>query len=195
MWHQDNLHYWLMIDFIVISWELQLYILDTRVKRGVELSVSWIRWWGKMPVKSCRPKHVVRVTLGTLSQTGPSSAAPLLKRLTGALAVRLLCLPWLNSQTRWCTPRERKVVRLKESYQAWLACWTLEALDSPNGLQPLQSLRQKLGCWRSTVRPWKTTCSRLHKFSGKPSDGLGKQCSTNIVILNMTCCWTVEKLL
>ncbi|KAI3361763.1 hypothetical protein L3Q82_002106 [Scortum barcoo] len=39
-----------MIDFVVVSSDLRPYVLDTRVKRGSELStdhhlvVSWIRW-------------------------------------------------------------------------------------------------------------------------------------------------------
>ena len=65
-WDQDILSCWLIIDLIVIS-ELKPYVLDTRVKRGTELStdhylaVSWIRWWGKMPVRPGKPKHAVKV--------------------------------------------------------------------------------------------------------------------------------------
>ncbi|KAI3362167.1 hypothetical protein L3Q82_012490, partial [Scortum barcoo] len=50
MWHQDTLGRRSMIDFVVISSDLRPYVLDTRVKRGAELStdhhlvVSWIRW-------------------------------------------------------------------------------------------------------------------------------------------------------
>lgn len=36
-----------MMDFVVMSSDLWLYVLDTWVKRGAELSadlVSWIRW-------------------------------------------------------------------------------------------------------------------------------------------------------
>ncbi|KAI3356430.1 hypothetical protein L3Q82_017645 [Scortum barcoo] len=49
--HQDTLGWRSMIDFVVISSDLRLYVLDTQVKRGAELStdhhlvvVSWIRW-------------------------------------------------------------------------------------------------------------------------------------------------------
>ena len=43
------------------------YVLDTRVKRGAELStdhhlvVSWLRWWGRMQIRPGRPKPIVRV--------------------------------------------------------------------------------------------------------------------------------------
>ncbi|KAI3367240.1 hypothetical protein L3Q82_008292 [Scortum barcoo] len=51
-WHQDTLGRRSMIDFVVVSSDLRPYVLDTRVKRGAELStdhhlvVSWIRWHG-----------------------------------------------------------------------------------------------------------------------------------------------------
>ncbi|KAI3351234.1 hypothetical protein L3Q82_005784 [Scortum barcoo] len=47
-WHQDTLGRRSMIDFVVVSSDLRPYVLDTRVKRGAELStdhhlvVSWI---------------------------------------------------------------------------------------------------------------------------------------------------------
>ena len=55
-----------MIDFVVVSMDLRSHDLDTRVKRGVELStdqhlVSWLRCWGRMPVRSGRPNRIVRV--------------------------------------------------------------------------------------------------------------------------------------
>ncbi|XP_051939041.1 uncharacterized protein LOC127612098 [Hippocampus zosterae] len=56
-----------MIDFVVVSSDLRPHVLDTRVKRGAELStdhhlvVSRLRWWGKMPVRPGRPKRIVRV--------------------------------------------------------------------------------------------------------------------------------------
>ncbi|KAI3366524.1 hypothetical protein L3Q82_000655 [Scortum barcoo] len=49
-WHQDTLGRRSMIDFVVVSSDLRPYVLDTRVKRGAELStdhhlvVSWIHW-------------------------------------------------------------------------------------------------------------------------------------------------------
>ena len=66
-WHQDSRGRRSMIDFIVVSSDLRPYVLDTRVKRGAELStdhhlvVSWIRWRGKIPRRPGRPKRIVRV--------------------------------------------------------------------------------------------------------------------------------------
>lgn len=57
--HQDTLDRWSMIDFIVVSSDLQPYFLNTWVKKGAELStvhhlvVSWIRGMD-------RPKYIVR---------------------------------------------------------------------------------------------------------------------------------------
>ena len=51
-WHQDTLGRSSMIDFVVVSSDLRPHVLDTRAKRGAELStdhhlvMSWLRWWG-----------------------------------------------------------------------------------------------------------------------------------------------------
>ena len=56
-----------MIDFVVLSFDLWLYVLDTRVKSGAELAtdhhlvVSWIRGQGRKPDRPGRPKQVLRV--------------------------------------------------------------------------------------------------------------------------------------
>ncbi len=61
-----------MIDFVVVSSDFRPYVLDTRVKRGAELStdhhlvVSWIRWRGR---KLGRPKHTVRVCWERLAES------------------------------------------------------------------------------------------------------------------------------
>ena len=66
-WHQDTLGRSSIIDLIVVSSDLRPHVLDTRAKRGAELStdhhlvVSWLRWWGRMPVRPGRPKRIVRV--------------------------------------------------------------------------------------------------------------------------------------
>jgi hypothetical protein len=51
-----------------------IHVLDTRVKRGAELStdhhlvVSWIREWGKFPDRPGKPKRVVRVNWERLEE-------------------------------------------------------------------------------------------------------------------------------
>ncbi|KAK3559351.1 hypothetical protein QTP86_012808 [Hemibagrus guttatus] len=66
-WYQDTLGRRSMIDLVAVSSDLRPHVLDTRVKRGAELStnhhlvVSWIRLRRRMPNRLGRPKHIVRV--------------------------------------------------------------------------------------------------------------------------------------
>ncbi|KAM4590384.1 uncharacterized protein V3H82_004354 [Fundulus diaphanus] len=74
-WHQDTLGRSSMIDFVVVSSDLRPHVLDTRVKRGAELStdhylvVSWLRWRGRKPVRPGRPKRTVRVCWERLAES------------------------------------------------------------------------------------------------------------------------------
>ncbi|KAI3355100.1 hypothetical protein L3Q82_017971 [Scortum barcoo] len=75
-WHQDTLgrRSDRMIDFVVVSSDLRPYVLDTRVKRGAELStdhhlvVSWIRWQRRKLDRPGRPKRIVRVCWERLAE-------------------------------------------------------------------------------------------------------------------------------
>ncbi|KAM9358371.1 uncharacterized protein ABDE67_003862 [Symphorus nematophorus] len=73
-WHQDTLGRRSMIDFVVVSSDLRPYVLNTRVKRGAELStdhhlvVSWIRWPGRKLDRLGRPKRIVRVCWERLAE-------------------------------------------------------------------------------------------------------------------------------
>ncbi|KAI3364048.1 hypothetical protein L3Q82_010874 [Scortum barcoo] len=60
-WHQDTLGRRSMIDFVVVSSDLQLYVLDTRLSTDHHLVVSWIRWQRRKLDRPGRPKHIVRV--------------------------------------------------------------------------------------------------------------------------------------
>uniref|UniRef100_A0A3B3RMM6 Inter-alpha-trypsin inhibitor heavy chain 3b, tandem duplicate 1 n=1 Tax=Paramormyrops kingsleyae TaxID=1676925 RepID=A0A3B3RMM6_9TELE len=72
-WHQDTLGRSSMIDFV--SSDLRPHVLDTRGKRGAELStdhhlvVGWLRWWGRKPVRPGRPKRIVRVCWEHLAES------------------------------------------------------------------------------------------------------------------------------
>ncbi|KAI3375438.1 hypothetical protein L3Q82_021924, partial [Scortum barcoo] len=73
-WHQDTLGRRSMIDFVVVSSDLWPYVLDTRVKRGAELStddhlvVTWIRWQRRKLDRPGRPKRIVRVCWERLAE-------------------------------------------------------------------------------------------------------------------------------
>ncbi|KAK3517715.1 hypothetical protein QTP70_016131 [Hemibagrus guttatus] len=66
-WYQDTLGRRSMIDLAIVSSDLWPHVLDTRVKRGVELStdhhlvVSWICLRRRKPDRLGRPKRIVRV--------------------------------------------------------------------------------------------------------------------------------------
>ncbi|KAK3544079.1 hypothetical protein QTP86_001145, partial [Hemibagrus guttatus] len=66
-WYQDTLGWRSMIDLVIVSSDLRPHVLDTRVKRGAELSTdhhlvaSWIRLRRRMPDRLGRPKRIVRV--------------------------------------------------------------------------------------------------------------------------------------
>ena len=66
-WHRDTQGQQAMIDFVVVSTDLCLYLLDTQIKRGAELSldhlVSWIIWRGRKPDRPGKPKQIVRERL------------------------------------------------------------------------------------------------------------------------------------
>ncbi|KAK3507545.1 hypothetical protein QTP70_028447, partial [Hemibagrus guttatus] len=66
-WYQNTLGRRSMIDLVIVSSDLRPHVLDTQVKRGVELStdhhlvVSWVRLRRRMPDRLGRPKGIVRV--------------------------------------------------------------------------------------------------------------------------------------
>ncbi|KAL7866069.1 hypothetical protein SRHO_G00113160 [Serrasalmus rhombeus] len=163
-WCQDTLGCSSMIDFVVMSSDLQPCVLDTRVKRGAELStdhhlvVSWIRWWGKMPVRPGKPKRIVRICWERLAEepvrlifnshlrqnfdqisgeVGDIDSEWAMFRSSIVEAADCSCgrkvvgaCRGSNPRTRWWTPQVRDAVKLKkESYWAWLACGTPEAAD------------------------------------------------------------------
>ncbi|KAJ7995737.1 hypothetical protein DPEC_G00247700 [Dallia pectoralis] len=73
-WYQSTLGRRSMIDFVIVSDDLRTHVLDTRVKRGAELStdhhlvVSWIRGWGKTLDRPGKPKRVVWVNWERLEE-------------------------------------------------------------------------------------------------------------------------------
>ncbi|KAI3377436.1 hypothetical protein L3Q82_008414 [Scortum barcoo] len=127
-WHQDTLGRRSMIDFVVVSSDLRPYVLDTRVKRGAELSTDHHLVGGlQLPP----PEELLTDSEGgweTLSPSGPCSLPPLSTRQFGSKlwTQGLWCLcRGGNPRTRWWTPEVRDAVRLKkESYRTMLACGT-----------------------------------------------------------------------
>ncbi|KAK3515413.1 hypothetical protein QTP70_018873 [Hemibagrus guttatus] len=111
-WWQDTLGRRSMIDLVIVSSDLRPHVLDTRVKRGAELStdhhlvVSWIRLQRRMLDRLGRPKPI--------RSCG--------RKVSGA---------GHNPRTQWWTLEVRDAVKLKkESYRAWLARGTPEAAEA-----------------------------------------------------------------
>ncbi|KAK3538920.1 hypothetical protein QTP86_022746 [Hemibagrus guttatus] len=144
-WYQDTLGWRSMIDLVIMSSDLRLHVLDTRVKRGAELStdhhlvVSWIRLRRRMPDRLGRPKRIVRVCWERLADPSVrGSSTPTSGRVsTRSRAIRS-CGHKVsgagrggNPQTQWWTLEVRDAVKLKkESYRAWLARGTPEAAEA-----------------------------------------------------------------
>ncbi|KAK0139279.1 LINE-1 reverse transcriptase [Merluccius polli] len=158
-WHQDT--HSSMIDFVVVSLDLRPHVLDTWAKRGAKLStdhhlvVSWLQWWGRMPVRPGRPKRIVRVCWEHLAESPvresfnshlresfdhvPGEAgdiesewamfcASIVKAADRSCGRKVVgACHGGNSRTRWWTPAVRDAVKLKESYRTFLACGTPEA--------------------------------------------------------------------
>ncbi|KAK3568863.1 hypothetical protein QTP86_018965 [Hemibagrus guttatus] len=153
-----------MIDLVIVSSDLRPHVLDTRVKRGAELStdhhlvVSWIRLRRRMTDRLGRPKRIVRVCLERLSD--PSVRGVFNSHLRESFnqiprEVGDIESEWTmfsssivdaairscgrkvsgagrggNPRTQWWTLEVRDAVKLKESYQAWLARGTPEAAEA-----------------------------------------------------------------
>ncbi|KAI3364714.1 hypothetical protein L3Q82_011483 [Scortum barcoo] len=194
-WHQDTLGRRSMIDFVVVSSDLRPYVLDTRVKRGAELStdhhlvVSWIRWQRRKLDRPGRPKRIVRVCWERLAEPSvrevfnshlrksfsqiPREAGDIESEWTmfSASIVDAAVRSCGRKQGLWCLSW-RQLPRTR-----W---WTPEA--KPSKPQPGRSWRQKLGSGRSSVRPWRRTIGRPRRDSGKFRRlRRGKQYSANTV--------------
>ncbi|TWW67235.1 hypothetical protein D4764_02G0002760 [Takifugu flavidus] len=147
-WHQDAVGRRSMIDFVVVSSDLRPHVLDTRVKRGAELStdhhlvVSWLRWWGRMPDRPGRPKRVVRVCWERLAES------PVRRSFNSRLRESFDHVPGEagDIESEWTMFRASIV-----------------------GVQLRRLPRQRLGHGKSSVRPWRTTFGRPRKGSGPPS--------------------------
>ncbi|TWW74363.1 Sodium- and chloride-dependent GABA transporter ine [Takifugu flavidus] len=119
-WHQDALGRRSMIDFVVVSSDLRPHVLDTRVKRGAELStdhhlvVSWLRW------KAGDIEFEWTMFRASIVEAADRCCG---RKVVGACRGG-------NARTCGWIPAVRDAIRLKkEPYQAIGACGTPEAAD------------------------------------------------------------------
>ncbi|KAK3571523.1 hypothetical protein QTP86_012904 [Hemibagrus guttatus] len=140
-WYQDTLGRRSMIDLVVMSSDLLLHVLDTRVKRGVELStdhhlvVSWIRLRRRMPDRLGRPKHIVRVcwehladpsVRGVFNSHLQESFNQIPREVGDIESEWTMFSSSIVDAAIWSCGRKLK----KESYSVWLARGTPEAAEA-----------------------------------------------------------------
>ncbi|KAI3374782.1 hypothetical protein L3Q82_021332 [Scortum barcoo] len=198
-WHQDTLGRRSMIDFVVVSSDLRPYVLDTRVKRGAELStdhhlvVSWIRWQRRKLDRPGRPKRIVRVCWERLAEpsvrevfnsTHLRKSFSQIPREAGDIESEwtMFSASIVDMAVRSCGRKVSGACRGGNPRTRW---WTPELTGTgrPSKLQPGRSWRQKLRVWeefgevmeedyRSASKRFWQTVRRLRR---------GKQYSANTV--------------
>ena len=115
-----------MIDFVIMSSDLRPHVLDTRWKRGAELSthyhlvVSWIREQGKILDRPGKPKRVVRVNwerveeasvLGIFNSQLRRSFSCIAEAAAVSCGLKVLGVSrGGNPRTPWLTPVVREAV-------------------------------------------------------------------------------------
>ncbi|TWW80939.1 hypothetical protein D4764_01G0007540 [Takifugu flavidus] len=192
-WHQDALGRRSMIDFVVVSSDLRPHVLDTRVKRGAELSTDH-HLVVKSPVRRSFNSRLRESFDHVPGEAGDiesewtmfrASIVEVADRCCGRKVVGA-CRGG-NARTRWWTPAVRDAVKLKkESYRALLACGTPEAADRYRQAKRSAATavaEAKTRAWeefgeamendfRTASKRFWTTIRRLRK---------GKQCTVNTV--------------
>ncbi|KAI3365390.1 hypothetical protein L3Q82_010477 [Scortum barcoo] len=183
-----------MIDFVVVSSDLRPYVLDTRVKRGAELStdhhlvVSWLRWQRRKLDRPGRPKRIVRVCWERIwpSPLSGRSSTPTSGRASHRFRGRLGTLsPSGPCSLPPLSTRQFEVVDARSLVPV------VVAIPEPGGghrkpskPQPGRSWRQKLGVWEEFGEAMEEDYrSASRRDSGKPSGASegGKQYSANTV--------------
>jgi len=94
----------IVINFVVVSAELRLYVLDTRMNRGAEQStdqlvVSWIRYQGRLLDRPGKLKRVVVVNWERLVEAPVCGVFNFNHRKN--FGVEPLFLRVVRSQLRW----------------------------------------------------------------------------------------------
>ncbi|KAK3550822.1 hypothetical protein QTP70_005747 [Hemibagrus guttatus] len=130
-WYQGTLGRRSMIDLVIVSSDLRPHVLETRVKRGVELSTDH-HLVGGLQLPPPGEFNQIPMEVGdiecewTMFSTSIVDAAiqSCSRKVSGADRSG-------NPQTQWWTLEVRDAVKLnKESYRAWLAWGTPEAAEA-----------------------------------------------------------------
>ncbi|KAK3536250.1 hypothetical protein QTP86_000153 [Hemibagrus guttatus] len=139
-WYQDTLGRRSMIDLVVVSSDLRPHVLDTRVKRGAELSTDHylVERLADPSVRGVFNSHLresfnrIPREVGDIESEWTMFSSSIVdaairscgRKVSGAGRGG-------NPQTQWWTLEVRDAVKLKkESYRAWLARGTPEAAEA-----------------------------------------------------------------
>ncbi|KAK3512527.1 hypothetical protein QTP70_015639 [Hemibagrus guttatus] len=139
-WYQDTLGRRSMIDLVVMSSDLRPHVLDTRVKRGAELSTDHylVERLADPSVRGVFNSHLresfnrIPREVGDIESEWTMFSSSIVdaairscgRKVSGAGRGG-------NPQTQWWTLEVRDAVKLKkESYRAWLARGTPEAAEA-----------------------------------------------------------------
>ncbi|KAK3520789.1 hypothetical protein QTP70_032366 [Hemibagrus guttatus] len=121
-WYQDTLGRRSMIDLVVVSSDLRPHVLDTQVKRGVELSTDHhLVSFNQIPREVGDIESEWTMFSSSIVDVAIRSCG---HKVSGAGRGG-------NPRTQWWTLEVRDAFKLKkESYRAWLAWGTLEAAEA-----------------------------------------------------------------
>ncbi|TWW67224.1 hypothetical protein D4764_02G0002650 [Takifugu flavidus] len=151
-WHHNGLGRRSMIDFIVVSADLRPYVLDTRVKRGAQLSTDhsdhYLVSFDHVPRAVGDIESEWAMLRSTIVEAAVASCGC---KATGAG-------PGSNPHTRWWTPEVRGTVKLKkEAYRSWLIGGSPEAADRyRGGRQQLAIIRRWKEYFQELLNPTNT---------------------------------------
>ncbi|KAK3543842.1 hypothetical protein QTP70_030073, partial [Hemibagrus guttatus] len=130
MWYQDTLGRRSMIDLVVVSSDLRPHVLDTRVKKGAELSTD--HHLGVFNSHLRESFNQIPREVGDIESEWTMFSSSIVdaairscgRKVSGAGRGG-------NPRTQWWTLEVRDAVKLKkESYRAWLAQGTPEAAEA-----------------------------------------------------------------
>ena len=188
-----------MIDLVVMSSDLQPHVLDTRVKRGVELSInhhllfSCYWWWGRTPLRPGTPKHIVRVcwawkslskgasasTSGRASTMSQGRSGILSPSGPHSVSTSAVATSWwvsvMAAIPKSAGGHRRKGMLSSKRRSCTGFSWTVWLLRQkvgtgrPGGVQLWHLARQRPGRGNSLVRTWRTTSGWLQKGYGPQS--------------------------
>ncbi|KAI3353176.1 hypothetical protein L3Q82_019728, partial [Scortum barcoo] len=143
-WHQDTLGRRSMIDFVVVSSDLRPYVLDTRVKRGAELSTDHhlvvVSWLQLAEEEIPREAGDIESEWTMFSASIVDAAVRSCGRKVSGACRRVVAIP----RTRWWTPEVKGCCQTEEGVPIG-PCWPVGLLTQLTGTGKGQASRSPDG--------------------------------------------------